>query len=150
MDNPAQRFIAPAPVPQSLRGVMAAKKKPSPAFEFIVSRLQKNKDAVYADIKAAADKKKLKVHPIMFGRAQLLLGIAKKKKKKAKKAAKRRGPGRPPKRAAGRRGPGRPRKSASPMDSLESLIGGLKDVQRDRDQLRATLEKVRDLIDAAL
>lgn len=62
----------------------------SSAMDFIVAALKKNKKAAYADIKAAADKKGLTIYPIMFGRAQLLLGIAKPRKKKAGK----RGPGR--------------------------------------------------------
>ncbi|MEO5617279.1 MAG: hypothetical protein ABIS67_05880 [Candidatus Eisenbacteria bacterium] len=69
---------------------MAATKAPSPAMEFLVSSLTKNKTASYADLKAKADEKKLEVYPIMFGRAQALLGIvksAKRGKGKAKMAA---------------------------------------------------------------
>lgn len=55
---------------------MAAKKN-TEGFAFLVEVLEKNKDAVYADVKTAADKKGLVVHPIMFGRAKLKLGYVK-------------------------------------------------------------------------
>jgi hypothetical protein len=55
---------------------MAAKKN-TEGMAFIVESLKKNKSTTYADIKAAASKKGLKVWPIMFGRAQLLLGHVK-------------------------------------------------------------------------
>src|SRR5262249_55209787 len=66
---------------------MAAKKN-TEGMAFIVESLKKNKSASYADIKAAADKKKLKVWPIMFGRAQLLLGHVKGAKRGTGKYAK--------------------------------------------------------------
>ena len=56
---------------------MAAKKKNTEGFAFLVDALQKNKGAVYAEVKAAADNKGLVVHPIMFGRAKLKLGLVK-------------------------------------------------------------------------
>jgi hypothetical protein len=46
-------------------------------MEFLVDSLKKNPKAAYADIKAKADEKKLKLFPVMFGRAQLMLGIVK-------------------------------------------------------------------------
>ena len=54
-----------------------AAKKTSPGFDFIVAALKKNPKATYKDIAAAAAKKKLKVFPVMFGRAQAMLGIVK-------------------------------------------------------------------------
>jgi hypothetical protein len=67
---------------------MAAKKKNVEGFAFLVDALQKDKNAVYADVKAAAEKKGLVVHPIMFGRAKLKLGYVKAGAGKAKKVAK--------------------------------------------------------------
>lgn len=57
-------------------------------MEFLVDSLKKNPKAVYADLKAKADEKKLKLFPIMFGRAQALLGIVKSAKRGTGKAAK--------------------------------------------------------------
>jgi len=50
-------------------------------MEFLVSSLKANRKASYADLKAKADEKKLKLFPIMFGRAQALLGIVKSAKR---------------------------------------------------------------------
>ena len=55
---------------------MAAKKN-TEGMAFIIETLKKSKSTTYADIKAAASKKGLTVWPIMFGRAQLLLGHVK-------------------------------------------------------------------------
>ena len=55
---------------------------------FLVDQLSKNTKAVYADIKAKADARKLKLFPIMFGRAQALLGIVKSAKRGTGKFAK--------------------------------------------------------------
>ena len=66
-----------------------AAKKANPGFDFIIAALKKDPKATYKDIAAAAAKKKLKVFPIMFGRAQAMLGIVKQAKRgdgKAKKA----------------------------------------------------------------
>ena len=87
---------------------MAAKKAPSPAMEFLVSALKANRKASYADLKAKADEKKLKLFPIMFGRAQALLGIVKSAKrgtgKFAKASAAKRGATPKPSTGTGRRG----------------------------------------------
>ena len=66
---------------------MPTTKPQSPAMEFLVSSLKKNRKASYADLKAKADEKKLKVFPIMFGRAQALLGIVKSAKRGTGKTA---------------------------------------------------------------
>lgn len=65
-----------------------AAKKPSPAMDLLVSALKSNPKATYADLKAKADAKSLKLYPIMFGRAQALLGIVKSAKRGSGKAAK--------------------------------------------------------------
>jgi len=55
---------------------------------FLVDSLKKNRKASYADIKAKADEKNLKLFPIMFGRAQAMLGIVKSAKRGTGKFAK--------------------------------------------------------------
>jgi hypothetical protein len=72
---------------QADNAIMAAK-KPSPAMDLLVSALKSNPKATYADLKAKADAKSLKLYPIMFGRAQALLGIVKSAKRGSGKAAK--------------------------------------------------------------
>jgi len=58
-----------------------ATKKSNPAMDFLVASLKANPKTAYADLKIKADEKKLKVFPIMFGRAQALLGIVKSAKR---------------------------------------------------------------------
>ncbi len=123
-----------------------AAKKGSEALDYIVARLKKNPQATYKAIQEGAEKKGLTVYPVMYGRAKLLLGLVKPGKKKRKKTAKR-GPGRPRK-TAGRRG--RPSKASSPLTAVQELMSGMRDQERDNEKLRATLEKIRDLIDRAL
>jgi hypothetical protein len=123
---------------------MAAKKS-SPTFEFTRNYLTKKPGATFAEVQTAAQKKGLKVIPVVYGRAKKLLGLAKPAKKK-KVAAKR---GRP---ATGARR-GRPRKTAAASTALGTLEGVLQAMRRndaERQQLRATLERIRDLIDKAL
>ena len=55
---------------------------------FLVDALKKNRKASYADLKAKADEKKLKLFPIMFGKAQVILGIVKAAKRGTGRVAK--------------------------------------------------------------
>jgi|GEM_PF-3045300 len=65
---------------------MAAKKQ-SPAMAFIVAALQKDSSASYQDLKAAAEEKDLQLYPVMFGRAQKMLGLIKGAKRAVNKPA---------------------------------------------------------------
>jgi hypothetical protein len=97
---------------------MASKKPQSPAMEFLVSSLKRNPKASYADLRARAEEKMLKLFPIMFGRAQALLGIVKSAKRGEGKFARAS--------AAARRGalrPGRPADSSSKSARVRALLG---------------------------
>lgn len=135
---------------------MAAKKN-TEGFAFLVDALQKDRNAVYADVKAAAEKKGLTVHPIMFGRAKLKLGYVKAgkgmAKKKAAAAGLRRSPGRPPKSETGaRRGPGRSRKTATTggADGLADIVAAVRTSQQELQRYRAALEKIQGLLNDVL
>lgn len=132
---------------------MAAKKS-NPAMDFIVESLKSNKGVSYGEIKAAADKKKLAVYPIMFGRAQALLGIVKQAKRgqgkmakaKAKAAAVASG-------AAPKRGPGRPPKSASAIafdGTLEGIVNAVKGSEQAKNRYRQALERIQAILADAL
>ena len=149
------------------------------AFAFVKDFLERHPSSTFAEVAEAGAAKGHKIWPIVYGRAQLLLGqagpkSAKSKKKAAgKKTAKRpvgrprksaaeaststgrRGPGRPRKSAtsasapAGRRGPGRPRKSelsGGAADAVQSLIAHVRELEAERDDLRAKLDEVRSVI----
>lgn len=120
------------------------------ALEFTRKFLKKKPTASYADVRDAADKKKIKLYPIVYGRAKALEGLVKVSpygsKKNAAAAGPKRGPGRP-KGSKNKRGPGRPRKApAAGMDSIEGLVSTLKTLQQERDDALAAIDKIRDLI----
>lgn len=124
---------------------MAAKKNSS-AMEFIVAALKSNPGVSYKEVAAAAAESKLTVFPIMYGRAQKMLGLAKgaaagkSKAAKASKApkapkakpAKAKGSkvGRPKGKASAavaeaapvKRGRGRPRKNPLPVTVSKASI----------------------------
>jgi hypothetical protein len=129
-------------------------KKNTEGLAFLVDALKKNKKAVYADLKAAAEKKGLTVWPIMFGKAKLMLGHVRSGKgiTKRAKTGPRRGPGRPPKMAVNgmRRGPGRPRKVAPLTGSIEAIVDVVRNSQRDLGRYRSALEKIQSVLSSAL
>ena len=141
---------------------MAASKS-NPAMEFIVDSLNSNRSAAYKDIADAAAKKKLKIYPIMFGRAQALLGIVKaaprgqgKAAKAAKaKAAKTAAPAAvaaPSLLAPVKRGPGRPRKNPLPMTApafdgtLEGIVAAVKGSEQAKARYHAALSKIQAIL----
>ncbi|MBL9080076.1 MAG: hypothetical protein JNL08_21465 [Planctomycetes bacterium] len=118
---------------------MAAKKQ-NPAMDFIVDSLKSNRSAKYADIAAAAAKKKLKIYPIMFGRAQALLGIVKSAPRGQGKAARAKAPA--------TRGPGRPRKVAAPAldGTIEGIVAAVKSSEQAKARYRSALEKIQAIL----
>ena len=128
---------------------MAAKKS-NPAMDFIVESLKSNRGAKYSDIAEAAAKKKLKVYPIMFGRAQALLGIVKQAPRGQGKAARAKAA-----RAgvAPRRGPGRPPKSASSVafsGTIEGIVAAVKTSEQAKARYRTALERIQAILADAL
>lgn len=125
---------------------MAASKS-NPAMEFIVDSLNSNRSAAYKDIADAAAKKKLKIYPIMFGRAQALLGIVKQAPRGQGKAAKakaaaasgapKRGPGRPPKAKAA---------SVSFDGTLEGIVAAVKSSESAKARYRQALERIQGIL----
>lgn len=143
-------------------------------MDLVVAHLRKDSSAPFSDIKAAAEKEGLTLFPITYGRAKALLGLVPTAKRgegkiRAAKAAARaasetggkRGPGRPRKVvAAGQataqrpsravRGPGRPRKETSILGNLSSLVASMRQTEQSQQRMRATLEKVAELIGQTL
>jgi len=123
-----------------------AAKKTNPAMDFIVNSLKSNRAAAYKDIAEAAAKKKLKIYPIMFGRAQALLGIVKMAARGEGKAARKKA-GLPPK-----RGPGRPRKNADTSGgaafagTIEGIVAAVKGSEQAKARYRGALEKIQSIL----
>jgi len=139
---------------------MAASKS-NPAMEFIVDSLKSNRSAAYKDIAEAAAKKKLKIYPIMFGRAQALLGIvkaaprgqgkaAKAAKAKAAKTAAPAAAAAPSLLAPVKRGPGRPRKNPLPAPAfdgtLEGIVAAVKGSEQAKARYHAALSKIQAIL----
>ncbi len=134
-----------------------AAKKASPAMDFIVEFLKKNKQASYAEIRAAAEGQQIAVYPIMYGRAQALLGlVASKPRGQGKAALAKAGKVEAAKaEAVEKRGPGRPAKTASAFDagslsSLEGIIAAVKNSEQARTRYRNALEKIQQILGSAL
>ncbi|MBX3462566.1 MAG: hypothetical protein KF830_05315 [Planctomycetes bacterium] len=129
-----------------------AAKKTNPAMDFILDSLKSDRGAQYSDIAAAAAKKRLKIYPIMFGRAQALLGIVKSAPRGQGKAARAKQAPKAPKAPKGR-GPGRPRKAAAPSGfegSLEGIVMAVKSSEQAKTRYRSALEKIQSILAAAL
>jgi hypothetical protein len=113
-------------------------KKTNALMEFLIAELKKNPKALFADLKAKADKKRLKLYPISFGRAQALLGIVKSKPRgqdattKAKTASK-----------------SAPLYKSTPQD-LSGALDAIRDLGKQRDNHRKALEKIGSVIAEAL
>ena len=133
---------------------MAAKKKAT-ALDFARAYLIKKPSAPYAEVRDSATKKGLTLYPISYGRAKALEGLVAvapygTKKKKVKSG---RGPGRPKgsknKKKTGvvspGRGPGRPRKTTG-LEGIDGLVQTIQNLQRERDDAQAMLEKIRALL----
>ena len=90
----------------------AAAKTPNPAFAFLFAFMKRRPKAVYADAAAAAQAAGHKIFPIMWGRAQVLLGRATAKKKSTAKA-----PAAQKATSTGKRRVGRPRGSKNVVKS---------------------------------
>ena len=123
---------------------MAAAKKTNPAMDFIVASLKRNRNAKYSDIAAAAAKKRLKVFPIMFGRAQALLGIVKAAPRGQGKAARAK--------AGQKRGPGRPRKNAGASfdDTIAGIITAVKGGEQEKTRYRTALTRIQSILEDVL
>ena len=120
------------------------KKKPPTSLDFARAYLRKKPKASFAEIRDAAKKKSLVLYPVSYGRAQALEGLVKVAKYGTKNKAK----------ASGRR-PGRPKGSKnkrrpaarSRIDSIDDLVGTIKNLQDERDRALDAIEKIRNLLD---
>ena len=140
---------------------MAAKKPPAKqtavtakklsAIDFTRAFVRKKPKAEFKEVRAAAQKKGLKLYPIVYGRAKALEGLVKiapygsKKKKKPGT----RGPGRPKGSKTKRRGP-QGKTAATAMDSLETMLAAMRNSNRDRERYQKALQKISDILEQAL
>ena len=130
---------------------MAAKKN-NPAMDFILEYLDGNRGASYKEILEAAAKKKLKIYPIMYGRAQALKGIVKSAPRGQGKAAKAKKAAAAPAAASApaKRGPGRPRKVQVAAPAFDGTIDGIVAAVKSSEQAKArflvALQKIQAIL----
>lgn len=156
MPNPALRWLRISTAESTIRkDKKLAAKKSSPAFDFVVAQLKKNKKAKYGDVAEAARKKGHKIFPIMYGRAKALLGLVESAPRGSGKAARRKVAKKKAaaRKTTARRGPGRPRKTAAtslPAGSIEAVIKQVKAGEAEREGYRRALERIRAILDDVL
>ena len=119
-----------------------AEKKSSPAMELVLEQLRENPDLEYKDLQETASQRGFVIYPIMYGRAKALLGLVPTAPRGSRK--KPRGKGKT------LRGDRARAASGSPIESLEAMLGELKDVALERDRLRRALEQIADILDDVL
>lgn len=121
-------------------------KNPSPAYKFALTALKKNPNVVFADMASAAQKKGIKIYPIVYGRACRTLGLT--KQAKPPTAVKRRGrPAVIAKRAAPPPGrlPARPAARGLGAD-FSKLVGQLEQAIA----MRGALQEIASIINRTL
>ncbi len=97
------------------KGRKAGGGKSNPTMDWLVAFMTKNPNAVYADAAAEAKKARHTIYPIMWGRAQVMLGRIKQKPRGSGKATQKSAAAKTaPAPAAAPRGPGRPPRARTP------------------------------------
>ena len=115
--------------------------------DFVAKHMKKNPGITMSEAKALGKKKGYNIYPLIMGLARKELGLGRPKKKATRKRRAAKATARATRRP-GKRGPGRPRKVASdPASALSNVVSHMRDLERENQQLRAALGKMRDLID---
>ncbi len=114
----------------------------SEATAFSVRAYEKHPDLPTADLKAMAAETGLTIAGRAMGSARQILGIPPMTSRAGAKPGRKRKAPKPSKRAR------KPKPSSVP--DLGGLADALRGLEKDRDQLQATLEKIRDLVHSAL
>jgi len=112
-----------------------SKDKPKPAMDFIVAFLKENPTAPYAEVKAGAEQRGLQVFPIMFGRAQAMLGLVEVAPRGARKQ----------RQLEGMESADRMARSIEP-GSLEGLVTTIRQSEQQRIRYRRALERVSAIL----
>ena len=122
-----------------------AKGSSKPGYDFIVRRLEKDRNAAYGDIAKAAGRAGHTIYPVMFGRAKAALGLVKVSARGEGKAATKSSSPR-------RRGPGRRRQAGagSSGSAIAMVIASMREQQVENTRLASVLEKIRALVDSAV
>jgi hypothetical protein len=132
-----------------------AGKAKSPAFEFAIDQLRINPDLSFQDLKQRASMANLRLMPIVYGRAKALLGLVEVKPRKPRARPMSDAPmslvqvdsaAAMPRIA--------PAMASAPsldgLGSLEQLIQALRELENERQRLRAALAAIQACVDEAM
>ncbi len=123
-------------------------KAPNPAFAWLVDYMKAHPDVAYADAAAAAEEAGHKVFPIMWGRAQMMLGRVKAKPRgQGKTAARKAARAKAKADDAGATGderpaPSRPKRTAAPRETTPSRAAHLPVADDDLPHARDLVERI--------
>lgn len=158
-DAPAEsEDLEPEEAPADEAAPMAAEGKPkSSAFDFAIEQLRINPDLSFQDLKQRGTMAGLRLMPIVYGRAKALLGLVpvKPRQPRAKKMPEAPLSLRQVDSAEAMPRP-MPRPAAQPaqtslaLGSLEQLVTALRELENERQRLRAALAAIQACVDEAL
>jgi len=149
---------APADEAASMAAPMAGMAKAkSPAFDFAIEQLRINPDLSFQDLKQRGTMAGLRLMPIVYGRAKALLGLVpvKPRQPRAKKMPEAPLSLRQVESAEAMPRP-MPRPAAQPaqtslsLGSLEQLVTALRELESERQRLRAALAAIQACVDEAI
>jgi hypothetical protein len=126
-------------------------KSNSPAMGFIMAYLREHGDTEYAVVRTAAEKAGHTIYPIMYGRAKALLGMIPPDAPKRRRRPAQAGSG-----AGGESAPSRPLRqggkafSEATAEQLQEFLKRYREVEGERNRLRAALANVERLLKQAL
>lgn len=149
-DQEPEEAPADEAAPMAVQG-----KAKSPAFDFAIEQLRINPDLSFQDLKHRASMANLRLMPIVYGRAKALLGLVEVKPRKPRASQI---PAAPLSLVQVDSAASMPRiapamASAPSLDglgSLEQLIQALRELENERQRLRAALAAIQACVDEAM
>jgi hypothetical protein len=142
----------PLPPVAADTGLVAPRRKGSPAFDYLVQLLRNEPNAIYADLRDRCATKGFKIAPIMYGRAKAVLGLVPVRPRGKKALAAPIAPTGVPMqlKQVDSVAADRFTRQLDEVRSLEQLISAVKDLDAERRRLRGALERAIALLDEAL
>jgi len=132
-------------------GLVAPKRKGSPAFDYLLQQLRAEPHASYAELRGRCANLGYSIAPIMYGRAKAVLGLVPVKPRGKKNAMPARPAGAPMQlRQVESVAADRFSKQLDEVRNLDQLMEVIKGLDGERKRLRETMERIIDMLDEAL
>lgn len=132
-------------------GLVAPKRKGSPAFDYLLQQLRAEPNLSYAELRGRCADLGFSIAPIMYGRAKAVLGLVPVKPRGKKNAMPARPAGAPLQlRQVESVAADRFSKQLDEVRNLDQLMEIIKGLDTERKRLRDTMERVIDMLDEAL